>query len=235
MKKKIFALICARGNSKGLKNKNLRKFNKNESLLENSINLSKKSKYISKIYVSSDSKKIISLAKKAGAIIPFKRPKKLASDNAYEIDVWKHFINFLIKNNNLPDYIISVPTTSPLRNIHDIDSAIKKIIKNKYDIVFSLTNTNKNPYFNLVEFKNNKIVLSKKNKKKIKNRQNAPRVMAITTVAYVFDPKYILKSKNLYSGNIGYIEIPKQRAIDIDDELDLIVAKKLIRYAKKSV
>ena len=235
MKKKIFGLICARGGSKSIKNKNLKKIYKNKSLLQNSIEQGKKSKYINEVYVSSDSKIIINQAKKAGAIIPFVRPKILAKDNAYEIDVWKHFIKFLLKKGNCPDYVVSIPTTSPLRKIKDIDNIIKKITKNNYDIVFSLTKTNKNPYFNLVEIKKNNIQIVKKIKKIVKNRQEAPKIMAITTVAYAFKPEYIMSTKNIYSGKVGYIEIPQERSLDIDSKFDLEIAKNLIKHAKKSV
>ena len=79
MKKKIYCLICARKNSKGLKNKNILKF-KNVSLVEHTFFQAQKSKYISKVFVSTDSKKIIQLAKKNRVNVPFVRPKKLSGD-----------------------------------------------------------------------------------------------------------------------------------------------------------
>ncbi len=222
----IVAIICARGNSKGIKNKNLLKFKKT-SLIGNAIIQSYKSKYIKRVIVSTDSKKIAKEAKKYGAEVPFLRPSKLAKDNSPEIETWKHLINFF-KNKEKTDFYVSVPTTSPLRKVSDIDKCIKKAINNDLDIVFSISKSSKNPFFNIVTINKNKLKLAVKTKKIITRRQEAPKCFDLTTVCYVFKPEYILKNKkNLYSGKTGYVEIPKNRALDIDDKFDYHLVKKL--------
>ena len=134
--KNIIALICARGGSKGVKNKNLSKINK-KSLLQISIEHGKKIKEIKKIFVSTDSKKIAKEAKKFGAEVPFLRPKNLAKDTTPEILVWRHAINFLKNKLQInPDYIISLPVTSPLRKTSDIKLCINKITKKKFRYAF---------------------------------------------------------------------------------------------------
>ena len=74
--------------------------------------------------------------------------------------------------------------------------------------------------------KNNKFILMKKSKN-FYRRQDAPRFFDITTVCYVFKTKYVKKTNNILSGKIGYVEIPRERAIDIDDYLDYKIAKLL--------
>tara|TARA_B100000959_G_C14926845_1_gene601863 strand:+ start:432 stop:899 length:468 start_codon:yes stop_codon:yes gene_type:complete len=148
----IIALICARGNSKGIRNKNLLKF-KNTTLIGNAIRQAFKSKFINRVIVSTDSKKIIKESIKYNAEVPFVRPLKLGKDNSPEIDTWKHAINFLKKKKEKIDYIVSVPTTAPLRKISDIDNCIKLATKKKLDIVFTVTKSAKNPYFNMVAVK----------------------------------------------------------------------------------
>ena len=113
------------------------------------------SKFINRVIVSTDSDKIAKEAIRNKAEVPFKRPKKLASNKSPEIKTWRHAINFLNKNNDI-DLIVSVPTTSPLRKVSDIDNCIKRAIKNKFDIVFTVTESGKNPYFNIVEEKKKK-------------------------------------------------------------------------------
>ena len=222
----IVAFIFARGGSKGLKNKNLLKF-KNKSLLGNAILHAKKSKLIKKIFVSTDSLKIKKEALKYDALVPFLRPKELASDKSPEIDSWKHAVNFLNQKLNIyPDYIVSVPTTAPLRNVSDINKCITEAIKKKLDLVIAITKSQKNPYFNMLELKNNKFKLMKKSKN-FYRRQDAPKFFDITTVCYVFKTKYIKKTNNILSGKIGYVEIPRERAIDIDNYLDYKIAKLL--------
>ena len=93
---KIIALICARGNSIGIKDKNLLKFNKT-TLLGNAIKQAFQSRYINQVIVSTDSKKIAKEAIKHKAKVPFFRPKKLATSFSPEIDTWRHAVKFLNK------------------------------------------------------------------------------------------------------------------------------------------
>jgi CMP-N-acetylneuraminic acid synthetase len=224
---KIIALICARGNSQGIKNKNLLKF-KNTTLLGNAIRQAKKSKYISRVIVSTDSYKIAKEAIKNKAEVPFIRPKKLAKNNSPEIDTWKHAIKFLNKNKDI-NLIVSVPTTSPLRKVSDIDKCIYQAIKKKLDIVFTIANSIKNPYFNMVKIKNKKLSLVCALKTKVHRRQDAPKCFDLTTVCYVFRPNYIKKQNNLFDGKTGFIRVPKIRATDIDDITDYKIAKLLAK------
>ena len=224
---KIIALICARGNSQGIRNKNLLKF-KNTTLLGNAIKQARGSKYISKVIVSTDSHKIAKEAIKNKAEVPFIRPAKLAKNNSPEIDTWKHAVKFLNKNKDI-QLIVSIPTTSPLRKVSDIDKCIKHAIKKKSDIVFTVANSIKNPYFNMIKIKNKKISLVCSMKNKIYRRQDAPKCFDLTTVCYAFRPNYILKKNNLFEGKTGFVTVPKIRAIDIDDITDYKVAKILAK------
>ena len=227
MKKKItketVCLIFARGGSKGIKRKNLLPF-KNTTLLGNSILQSKKINSIKDTYVSSDNSEIIMEAKKNKAKIIL-RPKKLSTSTAHEIDAWKHAILYLKKRKiiNLNSYIISLPTTGPLRNLDDINKGLNTAIANNNDITFGVTESYRNPYFNIFEKVGKKIKISKE-LKIFKNRQNVPKCYDMTTCFYIFKPNYILKCKNVYEGKIGYSLIPKERSIDIDDTLDYMIA-----------
>jgi len=222
---KIIALICARGNSRGIKDKNLLKFKKT-TLLGNAIKQAFQSRYINQVIVSTDSKKIAKEAIKHKAKVPFLRPKKLATSFSPEIDTWRHAVKFLNKKKDI-DLIISIPTTSPLRKVNDINNCIKLAIKKKLDMVFTITESTKNPYFNIVRMRKNKIGLVCEQKNKVHRRQDAPRCYDLTTVCYVFKPNYILKNNNLMKGKTGVINVPKIRSIDIDDKTDYKIAQLL--------
>lgn len=219
----VICLIFARGGSKGIKKKNLLPF-KNTTLLGNSIKQSKKCKIISDTYVSTENNKIIKEAEKNKAKIIL-RPKKLSTSTAHEIDAWKHAIIYLKKKKiiNSNSYIISLPTTGPLRNLNDINRGIATAISNKNDITFGVTESYRNPYFNIFEKVGKKIKISKE-LKIFKNRQSVPKCYDMTTCFYIFKPNYILNCKHVYEGKIGYSLIPKERSIDIDDTLDYMVA-----------
>ena len=226
---KIYSFTFARKGSKGLKNKNLQKL-KNKTLIHLSIKQAKKSKLISKVFLSTDCQKISLEGKKAGAIVPFLRPKRLAGDKSSEWLSWQHALNFLKKKKDLPDIFVSIPCTAPLRKMKDVDYMIKKLVKNKnFDGVVAITNSYRNPYFNMIKLsKGSKASILLRNKKNIFRRQDCPKVFDLTTVAFVARPEFILKSKNLFSGKIyGYI-VNKKHAIDIDDRIDLKIAESLM-------
>ena len=230
MKLNIVSFVFARGNSKGIKNKNLLKFN-NTTLLGNAILQAKKIKFANKIFVSTDSIKIKTEALKYKAQVPFIRPKHLSTDTSPEIYAWRHAVDYLNKKLDIfPDYIVSVPTTSPLRRISDINKCLSLAIKNKLDIVFAITNSHKNPHFNMLIEKKGKLQIAIKKNKKISRRQDAPKSFDLTTVCYVFKPNYIKNNFNLFSGKVGYVHIPKQRAVDIDDIWDYRMAISLNKY-----
>ena len=132
---KILAIIPARGGSKGVPLKNIRKLNGNP-LIEYTIKSAKKSKYVNRIIVSTDDKKIAAIAKSSGAEIPFIRPKRLAVSSAKTIDVVKHTLSTLKKKFGYePDVVTLLNQTVPFRNEDSIDESIQVMVKSKAYIV----------------------------------------------------------------------------------------------------
>jgi N,N'-diacetyl-8-epilegionaminate cytidylyltransferase len=222
---KIYSFTFARSGSKGIKNKNLKTFNK-RPLISWAIKDSLNSKFITKAFVSTDSKKIAATAKKAGAIVPFLRPKKLSTSTSPEYLSWQHAIKFLKKQKDLPDLFVSVPCTSPLRTSKDLDNMITLFIKEKADFVVGICDSHRSPYFNLMKKNHKKLVLFSNLKKKIFRRQDTPKTFDLTTFAYIAKPDYILNKSNFYSGKSrGYYISDKFRSIDIDTLEDLEYAE----------
>ena len=232
---KVFAHIGARGGSKGLKNKNILKL-KNIPLINWTINQVKKNKNIFKVVVSSDSNKIINISKKAGADILIKRPKKLSSSKSSKFSVWKHSLKILLKKHkmNKEDIFFDLDCTCPLRKKTDIDKILndykKKSKYAKIDGVISVTEARKNPYFNLLEKNNKKFLkISKKLKKNIIRRQDAPKVYEHVASMYVLNPIYVLKNYNLFQGKIIGYDVDPLTSLDIDSINDLKIIKSLIK------
>ncbi len=129
--KNVLAIIPARGNSKSIKNKNI-KLLFGKPLIYYSINIAKRSKLINRVIVSSDSKRIINIAKKYGAEAPFVRPKKLSEDNSKDYGLFLHCLEWLKKNENyVPDLIVHLRPTYPIRSVRIINRAIKFALKKK--------------------------------------------------------------------------------------------------------
>jgi len=228
--KSAFAIICARGGSKGLKNKNLRKIN-GLSLVAHSVLIAKKIKIIKKIIVSTDSKRIADEAIKYGAEVPELRPKNLSGDTTPEWKVWKYLINLFINKKYLgfninKDFIISLPPTAPLRSKKDIINGIKVFNKDKPDALISVYPSSRSPYFNMVKKEGKYFKLVIKPKKNISRRQDAPITYDMTTVLFIAKPQHILKKKNLFDGKVSSVIVSKKRALDIDDYYDLSLARK---------
>jgi len=230
----IFCFIFARGGSKSVKNKNLVDFN-NKPLIANTILQAKRIKLIDKIFVSTDSKKIAKIAEKYGAIIPFMRPKKLATDISPEYLSWKHAIKKCEKiYKKKIDIFVSLPTTSPLRKDIDIKKSLSFFIKNrrKYDMLVSTTKTNHFPGFNIVKtYKEGIFKLTDSNKKKNSRRQQVKNIYNLSTCFYYANGDYINKCKlnPLFTGRKYAYLVDKKNAIDIDDKLDLDLARYLIK------
>ena len=225
-----YAFIFARGGSKGIKDKNIKNFC-GKPLIAWSIEMIKSLNSIKKLIVSTDSKKIASIAKSYGAEVPFIRPKYLAKDNSSEWMAWRHALKFIKKKEGiLPDAMLSVPTTAPLRRIEDLKKCIALYYKKKPDAVITITEARRNPWFNMVaKDKNNNFHLVNKSNNKIFNRQQANNVYDMTTVAYVMKPEFVLKKDSIFCGTVKSIEIPASRSIDIDSQFDFNLAEILFK------
>ena len=231
----LICFIFARGGSKELKNKNIKKFN-NKPLIANSILNAKKIKIIKGVFVSTDSKKIKKISENYGAKVPFLRPKILAKDNSPELLSWKHAINFYEKKfNKKIDIFISLPTTSPLTKKNDIIKAINIFLKKRkqIDLLISITKTNHYPGFNMVNKNKKKIVKILKGEKNIYQRQKIKNIFNISTCFYITTPQYIRKCrKNLFKGKIYGYEVDKYSAIDIDTIYDFKFAEFLKKHGE---
>ena len=216
----IIALIPAKRNSQELKDKNLKKLN-NFFLFELAILGAKKSKYINKTYLSSDSDYILRCAKKYKVNL-IKRKKSL-SNNVASADLV--ILDFL--KNNLKctknDVIIYLQPTSPFRNSDHIDEAINIFIKKKMRFLLSVTE-NKNFFKSLYQNKNTMKPFFG-NKFLTRNRQNLKKVYSPNGAIYIFYANDFLKKKKLNFLNSNYYTMNKIDSIDIDDKEDYELAK----------
>ena len=176
---KTFAFIFARGGSKGLPKKNIKKL-LGKPLIGYSIEAAKKIKEISNCFVSTDSNEIAKIAEKFGATV-IRRPKKLAKDNSVEWDAWRHAIKWVNNYIGKFDRFISLPATCPLRNIKDIKNCLSALDK-KTDFVVSMTHARRNPWFNMVKqvgIDNVDLLINKG--KKITRRQEIKKSLDLRT------------------------------------------------------
>ena len=218
---RIIGLIPAKKNSQDLKNKNLKKLN-NFSLFELAILGAKKSKFINKIYLSSDSKEILNMGKKYNINL-IKRKKSLSTNYATANSLIFDFIKNYLKNDNENNIIVYLQPTSPFRNNIHIDQAIRKLITKKLRSVLSV-NENKN-FFK--SFKKNKSIVSPffNDKYVTNNRQNLKKIYSPNGAIYIFYASDFIKNKKLSFIKSGYYLMNRIDSIDIDDKEDYELAK----------
>ncbi len=229
--KKILALIPARANSKRLPHKNIMPL-RGKPLIAWTLEQAKKSKYIDKIIVSTDSKKIAKISKRYGATVPFLRPKELATVDAKGIDVVLHAIDWLNNRGEVFELLVLLQPTSPLRIAEDIDKTVKLLFLKSAQAIISVCEVAYSPLWakvlpedgNMKDFLRLEVIN--------KNRQKLPKFYRINGAVYLAYWNYI-KVKKSFLGDKTYAYImPKHRSVDIDEEIDFKFAELLLREEK---
>ena len=226
-----------RSGSQGVRNKNMKLIN-GKPLMYYTIKQAIKSKLFDNIVVSTDSKKILAKAKSYGAEGWFMRPKGLASNTCSKIPVIKHALREAEKFYSKKfKYIIDLDVTSPLRSVEDIINAYKTLIKNKGDVLVSVTKSKKNPYFNMVEIIKKKVKKVKIIKRRIFRRQDAPATYDMNASIYIWNRNDLMNSKSAIlekatTNKTVFYEMPGIRSIDIDSKLDFEIVEFLLKKRK---
>ena len=225
MVRNFVAIILARGDSKGIKLKNLFKINKKPMIFW-TIKHCLDSRKIDSVWVSSDNKKILNYSKTIGAKI-IKRPKNLSTDNSSSESAWEHAINHL---NNCKIYmknVVGLQPTSPIRNKNDIDKAISLFVRKKYDSLFTASKIK--DFFTWTK-KNNKILPEYPELKKRKRRQDMKDLYLENGSFYIFNKDEFLKTKERLFGKIGVYEMSKIHSFEIDDMIDTKIVNSLKKF-----
>ena len=232
--KKILAIIPARGGSKGIPGKNLSNLCR-KPLIKWTIDEAKKSNLIDKIILSSDDNEIIEYCRKQGIEVPFKRPKNFAKDNTPMLPVIKHAINFLKVNKKyVPDYILLLQPTSPLRTYKHIDEALNLLMSSDADSVVSVVEVphNFNPY-SVMKLKNGYLKPFLKYNENMNLRQKKPKFYARNGAAiYAFKFNCLIKKNSIYGDKILPYFMKREESIDIDEKFDLELAEVIIKKNK---
>lgn len=225
--KKILAVIPARGGSKGIKLKNLKKIN-GFTLVEHVAKIIKQNKKVDYAYVSTDSNKIKKNALNTGVLEVLHRPKKLSGDRISDLQVLNHAIKKLQKIIAF-DIVLMLQPTSVLRKSCHINKALDLLIDKKYDAVWSVSKVDlKYHPFKQLNIKKNKLEFFENKGKKIISRQQLKNTFIRNGAVYAFIKKIILNDKKILNDNSGFFVI-KEKQISIDDYNDLRKARELIK------
>lgn len=228
--KKILAVIPARSGSKSVKDKNIRLIN-SKPMIAYSIEHALASKKINRVIVSTDSEKYAQIAREFGAETPFLRPKEYATDIALDIDVFQHALNYLERNENyIPDIVVHLRPTYPVRNVGDIDRMIDIMLEdNKIDSVRSIAPAREIPYKMWLKETDEKIspLINSIPEGYNMPRQELPKVYYQNASIDVIRTSVITEEKSMSGKDIyGYV---MDDNFDIDTEEEFLKASTLLK------
>jgi len=230
--KKVLAIIPARGGSKGLPNKNIRTLH-GKPLIVWSIDEGKKSKYIDKLIVSTDSKKIATVAKRYGAEVPFMRPKELALDTSATMDVLFHALDFFKKKGEIYDYIVLLEPTSPLRTVEDINIALERLANHKSAkaMVGVAKLESGHPEFNVKINKNGFIKPFLGGDLIIcKRRQDLDGIYFFEGTIYISDVNTLKNKKTFYHEKTMAYPVERYKSFEVDEGIDLVIIEAIMKF-----
>ncbi|GET45279.1 acylneuraminate cytidylyltransferase family protein [Capnocytophaga felis] len=232
--KRILAIIPARGGSKGLPGKNIKPLC-GKPLIGWSIEQAQASKYVDEIFVSTDSREIADVAESFGVLIPFLRPKELASDTSPSSEFIIHTIEYYQKKNNNFDYILLVEPTSPLRDTQDIDKCIEMLLNHSY--AKSIVGISKieacHPAF-LVKISEEGLLKSYVNQMKTLRRQDIDDLYFFEGSLYLSSIEYYMQEKTFYHElTLPYL-MPKYKSFEVDDLLDFQIIERIMELKIKN-
>ncbi|OJI92457.1 N-acylneuraminate cytidylyltransferase [Planktotalea frisia] len=222
--------ICARGGSKGVPRKNVRML-WGKPLIAHTIEQAQACNLIDAIYVSTDDEEIAAIAREYGAIVPFLRPAELATSEAGKLPVIIHLVEHVETLGVDVTRVVDLDPTSPLRDVADITAAVA-LLDTDTDTVITAYPADKNPYFNMVEAKEDgNIRLVKPSSDGVASRQAAPDVYAMNASIYVWHRDTL--AKGLWAGRTRLHEMPHERSVDIDSEIDFKLVELLMGETRK--
>jgi len=230
---KLLFTICGRAGSKGIKNKNVKNFlDKPLALYSLSVIdlYLKKSNYDADIVINTDSESLMEIFDNNSlrSVDIIERSADLAGDKVAKVDVIQNCLEVMEEKNGNYDLIIDLDITSPLRTVKDLDDMIEKKLNTDYDLIFSVTDSRRNPYFNMVmetEHGYDRVIKSNFN-----TRQEAPVIYDMNASIYVYSREFLQRKVGLFDGKCGIHKMFDTGVLDLDHENDMFLMEVIAKY-----
>lgn len=225
----ILGVITARGGSKGLPGKNLRLLG-SRTLVAHAIASAKESRLLTRFLLSTDDEAIAREGRKAGAEVPFMRPKELATDEISIVPVLQHAVRWMEANAHFqPDAVVLLQAVSPFRRGAHIDAAIQKFIDTGADSVLTLREPDYSPYFMKRVIGDRVVPLFPELAGKVARRQDAPPAYRPTGAVYVTRTSVLMREGNVLGKDTRGVIMPFEASINIDTPWDFMMAEILLK------
>lgn len=225
----VLGIIPARGGSKTIPRKNIKLLG-NHPLIAYTIVPALKSKYLTKVIVSTEDPEIQDIARKYGADVPFSRPAYLATDDALAVPTIQHAVKEMERIDQVKyDIIVMLQPTCPFTTANDIDSCIQKLIQTSADSVITVKDVGANHPMRMKKIVDDVLIDYMEEEVENMPRQNLPPVYIRSGDIYVVK-RDVLMGENSFKGDISRsYAIPNDRTINIDSENDWLLAEALVK------
>ena len=221
--------ICARGGSKGVPNKNIRLL-LGKPLIVHTIEQAQRSGLFAALAVSSDSEEILAVSGRAGVEHLIKRPDEMADDRAAKLPAIQHCVGSVeARTGERYDTMVDLDATAPLRVLEDIAGAVALVEAGDCSNVITGCPAHRSPYFNLVEATQDGFVQLSKPGTGIVRRQDSPACYDCNASIYVWPRQTFFDAEHVLLPTTKLYEMPRERSLDIDSELDFELVEVLMR------
>jgi len=228
-----FGIIPARGGSKGLPGKNLRRLGAH-SLIGQAIASAREARTLTRFIVSTDSPDIAEEARRHGAEVPFLRPAALATDQAGMVPVLQHAVRWLESTGVRPDLVVTLQPTSPFRTGEAIDLTIERVFTTGADSAQTLVEASYHPFF-MKTLEGDRTVALFADGKKYVRRQDAPPVYQPSGAVYVTRYPVLMDEGQVLGHDNRGIVMPFEASVNIDTEWDFLLAELLLRQGRAPI
>lgn len=227
----ILAIIPARGGSKRIPHKNIRDFC-GKPLIAHAIEQAKSTSFVSRVIVDTDSAEIAAVAKKYDAEVPFLRPKNLATDTAQATDAIIHLLERLKKDEGYePTHVLILQTTSPLREMRDIDACFEMMQRTGASSVLTVAPTHPRLYHLDAE---QRLIPANREPVDSTNVQAWPPAYLLNgCFVYLIKTEALLREKKIITADTRAVICDKWRSVDLDEPEDWGVAELLYRHREE--
>lgn len=217
----IVGAICARGGSKGVPRKNLRLLD-GEPLLVHAIRCARACPSLDRVVVSTDDEEMAEVARRHGAEVPFLRPPALAQDDTPKWLVFRHLVeSWEQQTGETVRALIDLDTGVPLRQPADVEGCVQQLLTRDADVVVTAYEAERNPYFNMAEIEaDGRARISKPTGAPITRRQAVPGVYSLSPSVFAIRRSALWDFEHWSQSRFEVFVVPRERALDIDTELD---------------
>ena len=216
----ILGLVPARGGSKGVPGKNLRRV-RGKPLVAHAVECGLRCPSLHHVMVSTDSPEIAEAARAAGADVPFIRPAELARDSSAMLPVMQHALAAAEGHyGRTVEVLVLLDPTAPLRTVEDVEGALRMLRESGGDAVVSGSRSHRSPYFNMVERSGPYVRLVREPAVQVVRRQDAPETFDLNTVVWAYTRRGLMDQGLRLPERTALYVVPEERALDLDTELD---------------